>query len=199
MAKDRAEWDSRYEKGDLPWDSNIRSRELARVITETPIIPCRAVELGCGTGTNALFLAKQGFEVTAFDISSVATEQATLRAKEAGVKVDFVSDDLCALKWDGRPFDFIFDRGCYHCAREESIEKMQATLAKLSKPGTRYLSLIGNATAKHGNEPAMTEEEIQHEYGLLFEIDDLRSIHLEDAGGVEGPLAWSCLMTRRAV
>ena len=199
MAKDRAEWDSRYEKGDLPWDSNIRSRELARVIVETPLMPCRAVELGCGTGTNSLFLAEQDFDVTAFDISSVAIQQATLRAEAAGLNVDFVSDDLCALKWNGEPFDFIFDRGCYHCAREESIGGMQTTLAKLSHSGTRYLSLIGNATAKHGNEPAMTEEEIQNEYGILFEIDDLRPIHLEDAGGVEGPLAWSCLMTRRAV
>lgn len=196
MAKDRTEWNSRYEKGDLPWDSNIRSRELARVIDEIPIAPCRAVELGCGTGTNALFLAEQGFSVTAFDISSVATQQATLRANEAGLHVDFISDDLCSLEWTGEPFDFIFDRGCYHCAREESVEGLQAALATLSKPGTRYLSLIGNTTERNGNEPAMTEEEIRTEYGRLFDIDELRPVYLEDAGGAKGPLAWSCLMTR---
>ena len=68
------EWDQRYREGTTPWDSGVRSRELARVLDETEIVPCRTAELGCGTGTNAVFLAQQGFAVTAIDCSSRAFE-----------------------------------------------------------------------------------------------------------------------------
>ena len=198
MAKDQAHWDQRYREGNLPWDSQIRSRELARQLKAVPIVPCRAIELGCGTGTNAFFLAEQGFDVTAVDISAVVIARTQQQAEQAGLPIDFRAVDLSQFDWKEEPFDFIFDRGCYHCARGENAENILNALRTLSKPGTRYLSLIGNAKAQHGNEPTMTEAEIRAELGSLFQIDDLQEIHLEDAGGIEGPSAWSVLMTRVA-
>jgi hypothetical protein len=62
---DPARWDVRYDKGETPWETDRPSSELQRVIAEVPVLPCRAVELGCGTGASAVWLAQQGFDVTA--------------------------------------------------------------------------------------------------------------------------------------
>jgi SAM-dependent methyltransferase len=183
----------------MPWDSGIRDRELARVLSENKITPCRAADLGCGTGTNAIFLAQQKFEVTAFDISPLAIAMAKQKAEAANVPVQFLVADLIHFDLNLEPFDFLFDRGCFHCARDIDLTRYQATLKKLSKPGTRYLVLTGNANEKTEGQgpPRLTEKQIRDELGELFEVEFIREVRFEDAGGVEGPLGWSCLMTRR--
>ena len=75
------------------------------------IKPGRAVVLGCGTGTNAIYLAKRGFEVTAIDIAPTALNLAQDRAEKADVKVRWLLADVLAPPVDLERFDFIFDRG----------------------------------------------------------------------------------------
>src|SRR3954453_12870546 len=88
------EWNDRYRDGNLPWDTGRPSSELQRVVSQNTIRPCRALELGCGTGTNSAWLAQQGFEVTGIDVAPLAVEQAEKRAHAAGVKVHFVVADV---------------------------------------------------------------------------------------------------------
>jgi SAM-dependent methyltransferase len=76
---DVSRWNQRYEKGDTPWDTGQPSSELQRVVAELALRPCRALELGCGTGANAVWLAQQGFDVTALDLSNWAVERARQR------------------------------------------------------------------------------------------------------------------------
>lgn len=199
MTAPKRNWDERYQTGELPWDSGLRSRELARVLSEENIPPCRCVELGCGTGTNAVYLAEQKFDVTAFDLSPTAIDMAKRRAESAGVDVNFLVADLIHFDLDVEPFDFVFDRGCFHCAREVDLTRYQETLEKLTKPGARYLVLTGNANEQNDGPgpPRLTDRQIRAELGELFEIQFLREFRFEDAGGLEGPLGWSCLMTRR--
>lgn len=193
-----AEWNSRYAKTETPWDSGIRSRELARVLETEPIARGRAVELGCGTGTNAVFLAQQGFQVTAIDCAPLALERAQTRAASAGVSLELIENDLCNLTARPGTFDFVFDRGCFHCARRIDLPGYLRTLESLTHPGSRYLVLTGNANDQsEGGPPRLTEPEIRSDLGGLFSVDFLREIRFEDAGGVDGPLGWSCLLTRR--
>ena len=65
MLERTRDWHKRYSDKDTPWDSGQPSRELERILEEGWIKPCRVLELGCGTGTNAVYLAQRGFEVTA--------------------------------------------------------------------------------------------------------------------------------------
>src|SRR5262245_59691738 len=119
---DTARWDERYEKGDTPWETGQPSSELLRVVSEVLIKPCRAVELGCGTGASAVWLAQQGFNVTTLDLSSLAIERGRRRADEASVRVNFLVADVLHPTADlAGPFDFIFDRGCYHVVRREDV------------------------------------------------------------------------------
>lgn len=192
------DWDQRYRSGDAPWDSGLPSRELKRVLEEQGLKPCRALELGCGSGTNAVFLAQQGFSVTAVDVSNVALERARQRAAEAGVEVEFLQGDVCHLDQDFEPFDFLFDRGCYHCARRLDLSGYLETLQCVSRRGTKYLSLVGNANEQTDEgPPRLREDEIRADLGDLFEIEQLREFRFEDPGGADGPLGWSCWMTRR--
>lgn len=203
-------WDQRYLSGDAPWNSGLVSAELFRVLREERITPCRAFELGCGTGINAVALAQQGFEVSAADFSPVAIDVAHSRAAEAGVAVRFAVADLCraeelrtALGTEGtatceRRCSFLFDRGCYHCARRVNLAGFLETVDWLAAPDARLLVLCGNSNEQmeHGP-PKVTELEIREEWSRLFEIEWLREFRFEDRGGIPGPRGWSCWMIRR--
>ncbi len=204
-----AHWDQRYLRGDAPWNSGLVSRELLRVVAEEHVAPCRSVELGCGAGTNVVHLAQQGFDVLGTDCSAVAIERARTLAVEAGVVVQLAVADLCrasdireeigdvAAKFE-RQCSFVFDRGCYHCARRVNLAGFLETVEWLAAPNARLLLLCGN-----GNDPAqqgppkVTEAEIRSEWGPLFEIEWIREFHFEDRGGIPGPLGWVCWMIRR--
>ncbi len=191
-------WDDKYREGTTPWDSGLPSAELRRVVCEQSIAPCRVLELGCGTGTNAIWLARQGFTVTAVDCSELALEEARRKADEAGVTIDWVCADVTKLPTLDEPFPFVFDRGCFHCIRRDLPTELQATLQNVTATGTRYLVLTGNANEdrEHGP-PSLTEDELRSELSGLFDIEFVRDFYFEDPGGVQGPLGWSCLAVRR--
>jgi SAM-dependent methyltransferase len=194
------DWDKHYSEGQAPWDSGLPSKELIRVLDEEAIKPGRAGELGCGTGTNAIYLASRGFDVTGYDLSPVGLTTARKKAAEAGAKVRFVEADLCQFTLDVPPFDFVFDRGCYHAARRIDQPGFIKSLKRLTRPGTRFLLLTGNANEKlEPGPPTLSAEEICRELERLFEIHFLREFRFEVPAPPEGFLAWSCLMTRRAV
>ena len=74
--KEHADWNDCYRDGNLPWDTARPSSELQRVLTQHAIQPCRALDIGCGTGSSSIWLAHQGFEVTGLDAAALAVEQA---------------------------------------------------------------------------------------------------------------------------
>jgi ubiquinone/menaquinone biosynthesis C-methylase UbiE len=197
---DRTEhWNQRYETGSTPWDSGLPSAELRRVIAEAGIQPCRVLELGCGTGTNAVLLAQLGFEVTAVDLSPLALEQAEAKAEQAGVEVAWTCGDVCSIERPDEAFPLVFDRGCFHCIRRDvSVDVILETLERVTAAGSQLIVFTGNANEQreHGP-PGLFEDDIRTDLGGLFEINHLRPFYFEDAGGEQGPLGWSCLGTRR--
>lgn len=192
------DWEQRYQQHDTPWDSSVVSPELMRVLNEDHIEPCRALELGCGTGINAAYLAQRLFMVSAIDASATALAAARQRAQAAGNEIDFIEGDVTQPPSDlSGPFDFIFDRGCYHAVRRWNMPGLLATIERVSRPGTRMLVLCGNANEEsQEGPPRLHEQEIRADLEPLFHIDRLREFRFHDEQG-PGPLAWSCLMTRR--
>jgi len=92
--------------GRTPWEIGER-QEPVDLVTSQRLRSCRAIDLGCGTGANAVFLARHGFDVTSVDFSLVALAKATATAEAAGVAVRFVEDDLTALRHQHGTFDRI--------------------------------------------------------------------------------------------
>jgi SAM-dependent methyltransferase len=195
-------WDERYQKSETPWETGQPSSELQRVLAASAIKPCRALELGCGTGASAVWLAQQGFDVTAIDLSAVAIDRARQRASEAAVRVNFLAADVLKPPTELiGSFDFFFDRGCYHVVRREDVMAYLDTLRRLTRPGTLGLVLAGNAREPHvPGPPTVTEEQIRTELGSLFDIIQLREFRFDQVE-TDGSrfLGWSCLLRRNAV
>jgi SAM-dependent methyltransferase len=76
--------------------------------------PQHALELGCGEGRNAIYMARKNVEVTAIDISQVAINNANVIASKHNVKVDFIADDIFKAQMDKDHYQFVYDSGCFH-------------------------------------------------------------------------------------
>lgn len=197
---EQTRWEDRYQSGDTPWDTGQPSKELQRTIQEVGIVPGRTIELGCGTGTNAIWLAQQGFEVTAVDFSSLALEKARHKATEAGVRIQFLEVDVLNPSAIHERFPFFFDRGCYHVVRRLDVDKFLATLEGITEPGALGLILTGNAKEPHDpGPPVVSETELRSELGRPFEIVHLREFRFDQVEKVGVRfLGWSCLVRRRS-
>lgn len=191
-------WDKRYLQQDTPWDTGVPSRELIKLLDSGAITPGRAIDLGCGTGTNAIELARRGFDVIGIDCSQSALSIARKKALDAGAHCEFLFADLLGSP-SGLPHcDFLFDRGCYHCVRRKSLDGMLGTLKQITRPGTIYQLLVGNAREPmEQGPPVMTDRELRDELGELFELLRIEEFRFEDPGGVVGPLGWSTVWRRR--
>ena len=195
MTSEASHWDQRYSSGNTPWDTGLPSQELQRIICEHGIKPGRAMELGCGTGTNALWLASLGFDVTGIDLSGLAIGKASEKAVAATPRVKFLEADILNPPDLGGPYDFIFDRGCYHCVRRIDANRFLATLRTLIGPNSTALFLTGNARERQDpGPPVVTEEQIRGEIGSVLEIVQLGEFRFDQPAenGVQF-LGWSCL------
>ncbi len=101
-----------YSKMRAPWDIGPR-KELVDMVESGRIQPCRAIDLGCGTASNAIFLAQHGFTVTGTDYSPAAIALCRQRGADAGVDVTWIEDDLTHLQHISGPFDLLVDWGVY--------------------------------------------------------------------------------------
>lgn len=192
----KREFEERYTSGETPWDTGVPNAELLRTLEEGGLPGRTLLEMGCGTGTNAVELARRGYEVTAIDLSETAVGRARDRARRAGVRVDFRQGDLTRTELGG-PFDAVFDLGLYHGIRLRDLPGFLSVLRRLTRPGTRWLSITGNAKEPlPDGPPVVSEEEFRSELGALFSFVKVREFRLEISRPVS-PLAWSILMERR--
>ena len=200
-----ADWQGRYEARETPWDTGIVDRELRDYIEsgtlapELAVKPCRALELGCGTGINAVFLAECGFDVTAVDFAANAVEAARRRAESAGRNIEFLTGDVTNLTEVAGPFSFVFDRGCYHCVRRAGgLGGYLKTLERITTARSRLLILAGNPDAgEPGGPPKVTAAEFCGDFQRHSQIERLVAMRFEEAGHVEGPLGWRLELVRR--
>ncbi len=193
----QADWDVMYREGTPPWETGRPASELTRVVTEAGLRPMTTLELGCGSGANAVFLARRGFDVTAVDSSPTAVERARTRAAQAGVLVRFVLDDVFSFTKTAETFDFVYDVGFYHFIRQTDLGRFLDLLWRVTRPGTLYLVLAGRVGEEaEGGPPQVSEDDLRLELGRLFEFVHLRPCFLESPRRREGYLGWSCLMRR---
>jgi 2-polyprenyl-3-methyl-5-hydroxy-6-metoxy-1,4-benzoquinol methylase len=105
---------SRQLLGPLQWESETPVSALVDLFDRSDFQPRRVLELGCGDGVNALFMASRGCAVTAVDVSATALEMARSRQREAGVEVEWVEGDVFDLDPAREPYELVFDRGLLH-------------------------------------------------------------------------------------
>jgi SAM-dependent methyltransferase len=191
-------WDDSYASGEpLPWDTGTPDPVLIETIGSCAIAPGPALEIGCGTGTNAIYLAERGFEVVGVDISPVAVENARVKAQG---RCRFETVDFLNEAPPGGPFEFVFDRGCFHTFDEdrERSRFAQNVAAQLIGGGV-WLSLIGSTEGppRDAGPPRRNAREIINAIEPSLEILQLRSSEF----GVRGEQlkAWLCVSRKRTI
>jgi SAM-dependent methyltransferase len=189
----------RYESGDTPWDVNQPDFNLIEVVTEKPILDCKALDIGCGTGVNSIWLAQKGFQVIGTDTSDIALEKAKEKASKANVECAFVFVDFLKNRIEGAPFGFVFDRGCFHSFNsEEDRRRFAQNVATHLEEAGLWLTIVGNADENRQGPgpPQLTALDIVKALEPYFEILSLQSSHFE-SHRANPPRAWRCLMQKR--
>ncbi len=195
----KTNWRERYITGDLPWDTGRRDFNLTEIVTKKLIQPCKALEIGCGTGSNAIWLSRQGFSVTAVDIAEIAIQRAIKKASKAGLRCKFYVANFMKQKIDGSPFGFAFDRGCLHSfdSAKERNKYAKIVHSYLKRDGL-WLTLVGSADEppRDPGPPQCSARDITIAVEPYFKILSLCASHF-DSNMQKAPKSWVCLMQKR--
>jgi len=195
-----ADWDEIYRQGTPPWDVGEPHAELPRVLDEYGLKPQTVLEIGCGTGADAVLLALRRMEVTAIDCSPIAIERARGRAERCNALLRFVLADIFEFAPTAGSFDMVYEAGVYHALRQYCLERYLDALWRVTRPGSYFLCFAGAPSETTDNgPPQVTENEIHNELGRIFELGHLRPMRLPSVNRPEGHAGWSCLMRRPLV
>jgi SAM-dependent methyltransferase len=144
-AAQAAEWDTRYGEGDgAMWSGRPNGRLVAEVADLTP---GRALDVGCGEGADAIWLARRGWMVTAIDISDVAVSRAREAAELAGTKVEWVCGDALQTPFRARSFGLVSMQ--YPALPKASGEAAARTLLDTVCPGGLLLAVYHDLDDEH--------------------------------------------------
>jgi SAM-dependent methyltransferase len=193
----------------IPWNIETPPEALVRLVTGGTVKPCRAIDLGCGAGNYAIYLASLGFEVIGVDKSPAAVRMASDNAKKRGVTCRFVVADLLGdLDEIQETHDFAFDWELLHHIFPEDREKYMKNVCRVLRPGALYFSVCFSeedpgfaSPGKYRKTPLGTTlyfsslPEIRELLSPFFTIRSLRTVEIS---GKFGPhIAVCCLSVRR--
>ena len=131
----REDWNERYGSADLLWTTEPNRRFAAEA---GGLAPGRALDVACGEGRNAVWLAEQGWTVTAVDFSDVALAKAERLAAARGVSIEWVLDDVFAYRPPPRSFDLVALL-YLQLRREELVVALSAAAAAVAPGGTIFV------------------------------------------------------------
>jgi methyl halide transferase len=192
-------FENKYQSGDLPWDINRPDFNLVNSIKTFDIKAGRALDIGCGTGDNVIWLSKMGFSATGIDISETAIAMAQKKADENKISASFYVSDFLSEKVPENPYDFVFDRGCFHTFDRKKKRKMFASnVSQVLKPGGLWLSLAGNYDdgRLEKGPPKRKASEIAKAVEQYFEILSMAQGRFDSNDEVPSKI-WICLMKRK--
>jgi SAM-dependent methyltransferase len=191
-------WNESYASGELPWDTGQPEPLLVEFITSGGIVPARTLEIGAGTGTNAIWLAERGFDVLGVDVSTLAVEQARAKMQGRDLRCRFATLDFLAAPAPEGPFHFVFDRGCFHVFDEpEERARFASRVAAALVRGGLWLSFIGSTEGppRDGGPPRRSAHEVALAIEPALEILELRSAEFRG----HDAKAWFCLARQRTI
>ena len=173
-----------YLRGRTPWDTGISPPELVEAVEGAhPLAAARALDLGCGTGTNSLYLARHGWQVTGVDFAAPAVARAQAKQRRGGrytESVRFLHGDVTALDTLnlGEPFNLVFDLGCFHSLPVERRADYAAGVVRYATPGALYLFYAFDRI--EGARPlGVSPDEVRELFGSAFTVE--REEHGSDA------------------
>jgi SAM-dependent methyltransferase len=151
-----------YRLGFTPWDGHPMSPTLRTLVEgDGALTAGSALDIGCGTGDNAIYLAKHGWVVTGVDYVAKPLEAARAKAKAAGITVDFREADATRLESAGvgTGFTLIVDNGCLHGMSADDRDAYVRGVGSVIAPGGRLLIIAFTPGGRFGV-PGISPDEV---------------------------------------
>jgi len=194
---------------EIPWNNEQPPELLVELIDTGKVMPCRAIDLGCGAGNYAVYLATKGFDVTGVDMSPTAMNFAKQNAKKKGVKCKLLVGDVIEYlsETDGT-WDFAYDWGLLHHIFPENRQKYVQGVHRILNTAGKYLSVCFNEkdmafpgagkyrkTNLGSTVYLSSETELRNLFQPLFEIIDFRVLEIK--GKIMTHIFNYCFMARK--
>jgi SAM-dependent methyltransferase len=152
-----------YRLGFVPWDGHPLATSLKQLIEgDTALTPGTALDLGCGTGDNSIYLVKHGWQVTGVDFVAKAVDKAKAKAAANNVDITFARADVTRLSSEGigSNFGLIVDNGCLHGMSQVDRDAYVREVTAVAAPDARLLLIefiTGGSLGVPGIDPVEVE------------------------------------------
>ena len=160
-------------EGQPPWDIDGPQPEIVRLAEEGAIRGV-VLDVGCGTGENALYLAGRGLDVWGIDFIPRAIERANDKARTRGLAVHFQVGDALQLDRLGRTFDTVIDSGLFHTFSDEERPVFVRGLARAVRPGgVAYLLCFSDQEPPGEGPRRVSREEIHSAFREWWDVESI--------------------------
>ncbi|MBV9166622.1 MAG: class I SAM-dependent methyltransferase [Solirubrobacterales bacterium] len=165
-----------------PWDIDGAQPAFARLL-DAGLITGRVLDLGCGTGENALHFASHDLDVTGLDASIVAIDRARTKARRRGVQARFIVGDALRLNELGETFDTITDSGLLHVLSDREIEQLIRGIHAALRPAGRYWLMCFSERATHPGPRKLTKARIARLFQAGWTVHSIHATRFETVAG----------------
>lgn len=194
MLRTKEQWEKIYENKRTPWNTETAEPYLSKLVEDGKVKAGRAIDIGCGTGNESIYLATKGFEVTGIDISEKAVSAARRKAKESNVNCSFITANVLEIPLN-QQYDFVLDRACFHFLDPSERQKYIDNIGSLLKPNGTFLLIVSSDQESPKNTYQLSKEDIHDLFSNLFDIQNVELVTLETHKEKAKP--YICLMKRK--
>jgi SAM-dependent methyltransferase len=182
--------------GTPPWDIGRPQRAFLEV-ANAGAIRGRVLDVGCGTGEQALMAAGLGLEATGVDLAPTAIEIARGKARERGLQARFLVADALDLATLGERFDTVLDCGLFHVFDDAERPLFVSSLGAAIEPGGRYFMLcFSDRQPGQWGPRRVRQAEIRSSFADGWQVDSIEAAILEITIDSAGAAGWLATITR---
>ena len=187
--------------GKAPWDIG---KPQPPFIDAADQITGSILDVGCGTGDNALFFAERGHKVTGIDFLEKPVAEARKKANDRGLRATFLVMDALHVKEIPEVFDSVIDCGLFHVFSDEDRARYIEGLASVVKPSGKVFLLCFSDKEPPGGRPRrVSQQELHDAFATGWEIESIQEARFEVRPDLEdipfsegGPFAWFSVIRR---
>ena len=173
----KAEFFRQAYQGWSPWDIG-RPQPAFVELEGQGLIQGAVLDVGCGTGENALFMAGKGHDTWGIDIVAEAIEAAREKARQRGLQAEFKVWSALQLAGLGRTFGTVIDSGLFHTFSDDERLCFVSHLAAVLEPGGRYCMLCFSDRQPPGPGPRrITRQEIYDSFQYGWKVSEIRAVN----------------------
>jgi len=185
-------WDKAYHTGDYRkhWHYSRPSQELATLLATGIVKRGQALDIGCGAGTETVFLAQAGFKVFGLDVSLEAIRLARKIARERKLKIVFESGTALSMPYTDSKFTFLNDRGCLHNIEIKNWRKYASEATRVARTGAYFLLRGADDRESEEEFTRLNERRLSKYFGGMWEWEPPKHYSMvSDAGTLKSLVA----------